>query len=221
MSAASLATSVAASSEMPTSAACRATASLTPSPRKATSAPVRRAGELDDPGFLVGADPGEHGGVPDRGCQRAVVEPLQLGAGVDLLDVQAKVAADLGGDHRVVAGDDLDRDAEGAELGDRGAGVGLGAVDEGEEAGQVQAVLVGRSRDGQPGRLAGGDGDDAGAVGEQPRQGRLRVGPDVRAAVQDGFGCALGDQQRGGGGGADGHRGELTVVVDGASPRRW
>ena len=41
-SAASLATSVAESTEMPTSAACRARASLTPSPRNATSPPVRR-----------------------------------------------------------------------------------------------------------------------------------------------------------------------------------
>ncbi len=43
MSAASLATSVADSTEMPTSAACRATASFTPSPMNATSTPVRRA----------------------------------------------------------------------------------------------------------------------------------------------------------------------------------
>ena len=41
-SAASLATSVAESTEIPTSAACSAIASLTPSPRKATSAPVAR-----------------------------------------------------------------------------------------------------------------------------------------------------------------------------------
>jgi hypothetical protein len=53
------------------------------------------AGDLDDPGFLVGADPGEHGGVADRGGEGVVVEPFQLGAGVDLLDVQADVAADL------------------------------------------------------------------------------------------------------------------------------
>ena len=43
MSAASLATSAAESTEMPTSAACKATASLTPSPRNAMSAPRRRA----------------------------------------------------------------------------------------------------------------------------------------------------------------------------------
>ena len=42
-SAASFATSVPESTEMPTSAWCRATASFTPSPRKATSLPVRRA----------------------------------------------------------------------------------------------------------------------------------------------------------------------------------
>ena len=43
MSAASLATSAAESTEIPTSAACSATASLTPSPRNATSTPDRRA----------------------------------------------------------------------------------------------------------------------------------------------------------------------------------
>ena len=42
-SAASLATSVPESTEIPTSAWCSATASFTPSPRKATSFPVRRA----------------------------------------------------------------------------------------------------------------------------------------------------------------------------------
>ena len=42
-SAASLATSVPESTEIPTSAWCSATASLTPSPRNATSFPVRRA----------------------------------------------------------------------------------------------------------------------------------------------------------------------------------
>ncbi len=41
-SAASLATSVAESTEIPTSAACRASASFTPSPRKATALPVSR-----------------------------------------------------------------------------------------------------------------------------------------------------------------------------------
>ena len=42
-SAASLATSVAVSTEMPTSAECRASASLTPSPRKPTDRPARRS----------------------------------------------------------------------------------------------------------------------------------------------------------------------------------
>src|SRR6478672_5844785 len=42
-SAASFATSAAVSTEMPTSAACRASASLTPSPRKPTDRPVRRS----------------------------------------------------------------------------------------------------------------------------------------------------------------------------------
>ena len=64
----------------PTSAACRATASLTPSPRKATSTP-RPTCDLDDPRLLVGADSGEHGRRRDGGGQLVVVEALELGAG--------------------------------------------------------------------------------------------------------------------------------------------
>jgi hypothetical protein len=78
----------------------------------------------------------------DGGGQGVVVEPLELGAGVDLFEVQAEVAADLAGDGAVVAGDDLDDHTKTVEFGDRLAGIGFGAVDEGEEADQVQVVLV-------------------------------------------------------------------------------
>ena len=122
MSAASLATSVAESTEMPTSAACRATASLTPSPRNATSTPVRRA-TLMMRDFWSGLTRAKTVVSRDRRRERVVVEPLDLGAGEDSVDGEADVAADLGGDGPVVAGDDLDGDAEPVELGDRRAGV--------------------------------------------------------------------------------------------------
>ena len=87
-----------------------------------------------------------------------------------LLDREAEVTADLGGDRAVVAGDDLDRDAEVRELRDRGAGVGLGAVDERQEALEVEVALVRDAELRQAGRRARGDGEDACAVVEQALQ---------------------------------------------------
>ncbi len=52
------------------------------------------------------------------------------------------VAAHRLGDDGVVAGDDLDGDAEIGEAGDRRGGGRLGLVEEHEEAGEVQVVLV-------------------------------------------------------------------------------
>ena len=197
MSAASLATSVAESTEMPTSAACRATASLTPSPRKATSTP-RAAGDLDDPRLLVGADPGEHGRARDgvatarrrRGC--SISAPVRTA-----LDVEPDVAAHLGRDGAVVAGDDLDRDAERSELGDRLAGVGLGRVDEGEEPGQVQIALVLRTRSAGVAHLPYGDGDHPGAVARTGAPARRRrLLRQVDAPAQHRLGRSLRDEQR-------------------------
>ena len=156
-SAASLATSVAESTEMPTSAACSATASLTPSPRKATSVPVRPL-RPDDLGLVLGADPGE-----DRGPGEQVAEPVagvvDVGAGGHLPGRQAEVGADLGRHGRVVAGEDLDRDAEAGQPLQRRAGVGLGRVEEDQEAAEGEVVLVGRGERGLARRLAGGHGD--------------------------------------------------------------
>ena len=122
-------------------------------------------GELDDARLLVGADAREHRRVGDRRGQRLVVEPRRAPAPVRTPStVDAEVAADLGGDGAVVAGDHLHRDAELGELGDRRAGIGLGPVDEGQKAGQPQVVLVAQR---ERGRLAGGDGHDPRAVGEQ------------------------------------------------------
>ncbi len=82
MSAASLATSVAESTEMPTSAACRATASLTPSPRKATSTPVRRA-TLTSRDFWSGPTRPKIVVRGIAGGERVVVEAIDVGAGED------------------------------------------------------------------------------------------------------------------------------------------
>ena len=112
MSAASLATSVAESTEMPTSAACRATASLTPSPRKATSAPRRRA-TLMIRDFWSGLTRAKTVVVGDGRGERVVVERARARHRSGRCSTSsADVAAHLGGHGPVVAGDDLDRDAE-------------------------------------------------------------------------------------------------------------
>ena len=146
MSAASLATSVAESTEMPTSAACSATASLTPSPRNATSTP-RAARELDQPRLLLGPDPGEDRRARDRGGERVVVERVELGAGqrrrrpsrpMSRQTLPATVPLSP-----VMIFTSM---PSASQLGDRGAGVGLRPVDEREEAGEAQVALVGRRR---------------------------------------------------------------------------
>ena len=182
---------------MPTSAACSATASLTPSPRNATSTPVRRA-TLMMPRLLLGADPREDRRVRDGRGERVVVERARARAPVSTPSTSRPMSRQtLAATRAVVAGDDLDRDAERGELGDRRAGVGLRPVDEREEAGELEVALVGRrSGDRRPGAGAGGDGDDAGAVGEQPRRAPpARAVGHVDAAREDGLGRALRDQQ--------------------------
>ena len=178
-SAASLATSVAESTEMPTSAACRASASLTPSPRNATPPPLR-ALHADDAGLVLRADPGEHGGArrsprparrrPARRARRRSAPPPS---------VEPEVVADLDRHGGVVAGDDLDRDAEAGQPLQRAGGVGLGRVEEHQEAGQAagrcsSAGVGARSA----ATRAGGDRDDpvaGGELGGQRGPGGLRA----------------------------------------------
>ena len=167
MSAASLATSVAESTEMPTSAACRATASFTPSPRKAMSMPRLRA-DLDDARLLVGADPGEDGRVGMAVGQLVVAQALELGPGQDPADVETDVAADLGGDDAVVAGDDLDRDPEAAR-----AWRSTSPASAFGRSTKVRKPTSRRSRSSagsariDAGAAPRGDRDDPGAVGEE------------------------------------------------------
>ena len=104
----------------------------------------------------------------DCRCELVVVDELEFGAGEDRRDLDTEVAADLGRDDAAVTSDDLDGNATLVELGDRRAGIGLGPVDEREEAGEVQVPFVGSPRLDEPGRLTCGDGDDPGTVGEEP-----------------------------------------------------
>ena len=141
MSAASLATSVAVCTEIPTSASCSATASLTPSPRNPTVEP-RARWALIDPRLLLRGDAREDRRAGQRGRELRVVELIELGAGERPLDGQADVGADLLRDAVVVAGDDLHLHVEELEAVERLLGVGLRAIDEGEEAREVEVAFI-------------------------------------------------------------------------------
>ena len=158
---------------MPTSAACSATASLTPSPRKATSAPVRRA-TLMMPRLLVGADPGEdrrRRGSPRRARRRRARSssaPVRTPS-----TVEPDVAADLGGDDAVVAGDDLHRRCRArASLAIDAPASAFGRSTKVRKPASRRSRSSRGDRLGQSGGRRGGDGDDAGAVGEQARRAR-------------------------------------------------
>ena len=175
-------------------------------------------GHFDDAGLLVGADPRKHGRGWDGGDEGVVVETVEVDTGQDTVDGQAEVAADLGGNGAVVAGDDLDGDGELVEFGNRGASVGFGPVDEGNEPGEVQVMLIGGGGDRQVGGVAGGDGHDAGPVREEPFHCRRRVGGYVDAAGLHAFGSSFGDQLPHPGWGAHEDRRQLSLVVEGNDP---
>jgi hypothetical protein len=178
MSAASLATSVAVWTEIPTSASWSATASLTPSPRKPAEGPLG----LDEPRFLLRGHAREDRRARQRGRELGVVKLIEPGACERPLDGQADVGADLLRDAVVVAGDDLHLHVEAPQALERLLGVGLRAIDEREEAREVQFALV----VGVQGRAvlgaAGSDGDHAAARGELAVEHSLRSWSDVRAA---------------------------------------
>jgi hypothetical protein len=124
------------------------------------------------------------------------------------------VAAHLGRDGAVVAGDDLDSDVERRELGDRLAGVGLGRVGEGEEPGQVQIALVLGTRSAGVVHLPCSDGHHPGALREQALHGRGRLLRHVHAPAQHRLGRSLRDQREAAGGRAGGGRHQLPIVVE-------
>ena len=175
----------AASTEIPTSAACSASASLTPSPRNATPRP-RRALDADDARLVLGADPREDVGGGRRPAS-ASSSTVDIGArsGRVRVDRQAEVPAHLAATAGVVAGDDLDRDAEtGAAVAARRrrrASAGRGRRGDPTSRGGSSSAVTGAGRRRRP----RGHRDDAAAGVElalparsaQPRARPRRSGP--------------------------------------------
>ena len=153
-SAASLATSVALSTEMPMSAACSARASLTPSPMNPTAPPLSRSSRMIR-AFCSGRHAGEDARLPCGGGQLRIGHGLHGGAAERPAGEHAEFVTDLFGDPGVVAGGDLDRDAERLELVKGGPCIGFGPVQEDEEPGKDQILLVGAAS-GPPGRRRAG-----------------------------------------------------------------
>lgn len=149
-----------------------------------------------DPGLVLGRDTGEDGGGPGRPGQLLVVQLPDVPAGQGPAGRQAEVGADLLRDERVVARTYFDRDAEVRQAFKRGGGTGLGRVEEDQEAGQAQPVLVGGGEERLPVRVRGGHGDDPAARREvllEHHRGLLRY---VTAAGQDRLGCPLATSRR-------------------------
>src|SRR5581483_5133965 len=214
MSAASLATSVALSTEMPTSASWSATASLTPSPRNPTVAPSARCA-LITRDFCSGVTRANTV-VSGSASARFVVELVQLGAGEAAAHRQAEVGADFGGDAVVVAGDQLHLDLERVQARERVGGVGPRRVEEAEEAGELEVVLVVRREVDLAVGGPGGDGDDAVAGGEPAFEHDVRPGRQAAAAGEDGLRCTLDDDDSPAAPVLDQHGCESPLVVEGA-----
>ena len=142
-----------------------------------------------------------------------VAQPVDLASGQGARHRDADVAADLARDGAVVARDDLDRDAEAREFGDRRAGIGLGAIDEREKALETESTLVCRRRRDESGCGARCNRDDAGAVVEEPSKHRLRLCRHVDAPREHCLGRTLRDE-RDARRRADDDGGELTLVVE-------
>ena len=86
------------------------------------------------------------------------------------VDLEAHVLADLARDDVIVAGQNLDRNAGLAESGDGAGGAVLRRIEKGDIAEQGQSGFVGDGEDVLLARnLLIGDGDDAKAVGVEPR----------------------------------------------------
>ena len=136
--------------------------------------------------FCSGVDAREDRRLRQRGGELARRRGGRAAAPVSVpATVEADVGADLLRDAVVVAGDDLDLDVEAPEAVERLARVGLGPVDEREEAGERRGRAR-RRRSGvvRPSRGARGDGDHAAAGGELRVEHRLRLRGDARAACE-------------------------------------
>ena len=114
-----------------------------------------------------------------------VVERVEVGAGERAARVDAERAADGLGDERVVAGHDLDRDPELGESGDGRGGRRLRLVEEHEEAGEGQVVLVvGRRRAVSSGATRVATATTRLPAANSPVEHSARVVGDVGAALQ-------------------------------------
>ena len=174
MSAASFATSVPLSTEMPTSAWWSASASLTPSPRNATSAPVRAlAPERSVPSSRdrrarTRSSRRCAAQARRRPCRSTVVARQRT------LHFETELATHGDRDLLAVAGDDLEVDAEPRQTARSDAvALSLGPVDEDQEPDELEVVLVGR-RSGpcSPGAGRAATAIDARAGVEQARKRR-------------------------------------------------
>ena len=196
MSAASLATSTAVATEMPTSAVWSEGASLMPSPRKPTtwlrlfSARMIRV-------LLRGRDAGEDGRLLGHRRERAVGHALDLVATDDAGTVEADLTADVRGDKLVVAGEDLHHDAVAAEGAERLGDAFQRGIEEGHEAGEHELTLVAGRVHGLERHRRVGDGQDPGSLSAQLAVRRLAARPhrliERGPATVDLVGRAAGD----------------------------
>ena len=145
--------------------------------------------------------------------QLGIVHRGELASGDDRARVEADLATEVCRDGAVVAGDDLDGDAEPVEAGERLVDVGLGWVGEAEETveGEVALVVAAEVLDRD---RAACDSDDTRAGREQAVEGRLGLGGHRPAARQHRFGSALGDDQPAPVRRVDEDRGQLPLMVE-------
>ena len=213
MSAASLATSVAVSTEIPTSASWRATASLTPSPRNPTVAPSARCA-LMTRDFCAGVTRAKIV-VCGRAAASAASSSRSSWAPVRVpRDLAGRDRQTLWRDAVVVAGDHLDLDLEPPQPRERVGCVGLRGVLEAQKTGEGEAVLV----VGRQACLAlggpDGYGDNAAALRELCIEHRLSLLWNVPAAREDYLGRALDDYRARSVGVLDQNGGDAAFVVE-------
>src|SRR5205823_654662 len=106
---------------------------------------------------------------------------------------ESELRADLLGDARVVAGYDLDGDAEFAQTRDGCGCVAFRRVEEHEKAGEDEVVFVDRRDQVQVWRGPGGEGDDASPAYELGIEQAAGLVGHIDAAFQHSLGRTLGD----------------------------
>jgi hypothetical protein len=122
--------------------------------------------QSDEARLLLGADAREDGGRRQASGQLLIVDRLQLRAGHGRLDEQAEGSTRMLRDPVVVAGHDLDANAQPVQPSERVGDVGLDRVCEDQEPGEVEVPLVLRADRFHAGCLSHADGDDPSASRE-------------------------------------------------------